>query len=555
MVCGLRLSVWSQGGSHDYQYALIEAVKQKNLGNLPGAIELYKMVIEEDDSVAIAHYELGTLYLMVKQPELAEEALRKAYELDKTNEWYVNGYLDALVFGARYNEADEMISDILKSTDKEVEYLFKRANIYYLDSANRKALKLLDKIEKEHGISEKVILLKAQIYEKEEKFEAALAEIHKLIQHFPNPERYDLAAAELALKSGKDHLASKYYSEVLSRDSTDLYALTKMTDYYRKMGQHKKSFYYLKKTFKSEFIEYKLKMSIMGFYLTEEYFLNTYTNDLEELITILIESYPEKSDIKLYAVDFYIHKRDYKTALKLLKPLINESTRDYEMWRQAILLSNAVSDNGALLELSRAAEVVFPDSTEILYFKGIAEYENEMYGNVITTFNDERIQYHENYELRSQTTQILAESYHKLKKYYEADSLFRRIIQKEPNNYLVLNNFSYYLALRGESLVEAKELSYKTILENPENGTFLDTYAWILYKMGAYEEAEKYINKALQKGGMNDPDVNEHAAEIQLKLESYHIARSFFEKAIILGGDKDKLTDRIKYMDSLNEKE
>ena len=47
---------------------------------------------------------------------------------------------------------------------------------------------------------------------------------------------------------------------------------------------------------------------------------------------------------------------------------------------------------------------------------------------------------------------------------------------------------------------------------------FLDTYAWILYKLESYEEAEKYILSALDKGGENDPEVNEHAGDIQLAL-------------------------------------
>ena len=145
-----------------------------------------------------------------------------------------------------------------------------------------------------------------------------------------------------------------------------------------------------------------------------------------------------------------------------------------------------------------------------------------------------------------QTQQLMAESYHELEMYEEADSIFRSIIRKDPDNYLVLNNFSYYLALRSVDLEEARIHSYHTISENPENATFLDTYAWVLYKLGEFKEAEKYINKALEKGGKNDPDVNEHAAEIQVKLNSKQIARSFFEKAIILGGDKERLERRIE---------
>ena len=76
----------AQKGNTDYQYALIEAVKQKNLGNIPGAIELYKMVIAENDSVAVAHYELGTLLALTTNKEEAINHLKKAVELDPNSE-------------------------------------------------------------------------------------------------------------------------------------------------------------------------------------------------------------------------------------------------------------------------------------------------------------------------------------------------------------------------------------------------------------------------------------------------------------------------------------
>jgi len=83
------------------------------------------------------------------------------------------------------------------------------------------------------------------------------------------------------------------------------------------------------------------------------------------------------------------------------------------------------------------------------------------------------------------------------------------------------------------------------VKNNPDNATFLDTYAWVLYKLESFEEAEKYILFALDRGGDNDPEVNEHAGDIQLALRSYQIATSYYLKAIMLGGDKKKLEDKI----------
>ena len=92
---------------------------------------------------------------------------------------------------------------------------------------------------------------------------------------------------------------------------------------------------------------------------------------------------------------------------------------------------------------------------------------------------------------------------------------------------------------------KAKSWCEEVIRNNPDNATFLDTYAWILYKMESYDEAEKYILLALDKGGENDPDVNEHAGDIQMALESYQLAESYYLKAVILGGEREKLEAKI----------
>jgi len=142
-----------------------------------------------------------------------------------------------------------------------------------------------------------------------------------------------------------------------------------------------------------------------------------------------------------------------------------------------------------------------------------------------------------------------AEAFYRLENYPKSDSLFEVLISEDPENYMVLNNYSYYLAERGEKLDQAREWSQKATWNNPDNATFLDTYAWVLFKLELYTEAEKFILDALEKGGENDPEVNEHAGDIQLALESYEIAKSYYRKAILLGGEKERLEEKIETLE------
>jgi Tfp pilus assembly protein PilF len=185
----------------------------------------------------------------------------------------------------------------------------------------------------------------------------------------------------------------------------------------------------------------------------------------------------------------------------------------------------------------------------MIFYKGIAAYENEKYEEVIRTFSDEQLARVDDRDLNGQARMLLAESYNQLEMHDVSDSIFREIIRSDPDNYLVMNNFSYYLSLREESLDEAERLSRITIEKEPQNGTYLDTYAWILYKQGEYEEAETYIMQALKWGGEGDLEVNLHAAEIHKALGNIPLARAFYQKALVLGGDKEEL---IRKLEALN---
>jgi tetratricopeptide (TPR) repeat protein len=212
---------------------------------------------------------------------------------------------------------------------------------------------------------------------------------------------------------------------------------------------------------------------------------------------------------------------------------------------QAILLANAASMNEELVHITDEALKQFPDSTDIRFFRGIGLYEKEEFELLVKNFDGISFDDFTEKEYAVQSKMLLAEAFYRNENFGRSDSIFEALIEDDPDNHIVLNNYSYYLAERGEKLELAKEWSYKAIVANPENATFLDTYAWILYKLGEMEEAEKYILKALEKGGNNDPEVNEHAGDIQAKLGSYEVARAYYRKAIILGGDKEELKSKI----------
>jgi tetratricopeptide (TPR) repeat protein len=556
---GIRIVLWwlllsgsticlgqEKEGNNDYQYALIEAVKQKNLGNISEAVKLYRLVIKEKPDCDVAYFELGTILLMTKQVDLATDNLEKAYLIYPDNQWYTLAYLNALGASEDYNKIIEILKEKKKKDPDDAEWEYQLATVYFTKGKAGKSIRILNRIEKTKGFSEKITLLKASIYESQEKYDLAKMEIEKVMNLFPEAIQFRIVAAELSMKNGKESEAADYYLEILEMDSTNIFALTNLTDYYRKNEDYKNSFKYLASSFNSTQIDVERKKAILSFYLSDKEFITKYPKELERLLQVFMEVHPDEPEGRLMAADFYIESRAYDKAYMQLKVFLEKNKGSYPLYMQSILLANAASMNEELIMMSNRALEQYPDSTDIRFFKGIGLYEEGEYELLVENFEGISFDEYSVKEYVSQSKMLYAEAFYRLEDYYRSDSLFEELITEEPDNYMVLNNYSFYLAERGAKLNKAREWSKMTIQNNPDNATFLDTYAWVLFKLKEYEEAEKYIMNAMEKGGMNDPEVNEHAGDIQVALESLEIAKSYYLKAIILGGDKDKLEGKIE---------
>lgn len=90
-------------------------------------------------------------------------------------------------------------------------------------------------------------------------------------------------------------------------------------------------------------------------------------------------------------------------------------------------------------------------------------------------------------------------------------------LQIDSTSALILNNYAYQLVLLGRDLDRAEEMSRRSLDADPDNPTYLDTYAWVLHHRGRSREARKYIDKAIRLSEEPDETLTEHRREIYKK--------------------------------------
>lgn len=135
-------------------------------------------------------------------------------------------------------------------------------------------------------------------------------------------------------------------------------------------------------------------------------------------------------------------------------------------------------------------------------------------------------------ELKNRIYTSLAEAYNDLEKYNASDSCFELALQIDPRDDLTLNNYSYHLSERGTNLEKALQMSEQALEIKPRENTYQDTYAWVLFKMGKYKTAKKWMEKALSHPGASDqPLYLEHYGHILYKLNDIRSAQKYWNLA------------------------
>ena len=529
----------------EYNYALTEATKQKLFGNFKQAAALYKKCLEVNPKSDAAAFQLAGIYLMAQDFDNAKKLTRLAVTLSPDNYWYKVQLTQLYMIN---NEADSAIiiyESILEKWPEKVEVKFELGRLYAETGKESKALKMLDEIESENGISEPVSMLKEQIYLRQGKPELAIAELLALIELAPEEVRYLGVLAELYTTLERKEEAKKTYREIFEIEPNNGIAQLSMAEFYRLENNPEKQYEYLAIAFRNPSLQIDRKMGVMIDLLTNQEKFNENKSRIDSLLSILEVQYPEDYRVRTAKADYLSKLEKYEEALAEYDLVLQEQKGNYFIWEQAIFIENMLENTESVYRRSNEALNYFNDKPLLFLFKGNAAMQLEKNTEAVESFEKGLEIANNNLPLTVQFYSMLAEAWQKMEKHEKSDEYFEKALQIEPENIMILNNYGYYLSLREVKLGKAEKMSKITILAEPENPTYLDTYAWILYKSGKKEQALEYIEKAIQSGGEGDPDILEHCGDILYALDRKDDAIRYWKEALDAGSESDELNKKI----------
>lgn len=534
----------------NYEYALIEAARQKMLGNIEESAKLYSRVIAYNPDCYVAYFELGSIYIASKKAEDAENFYSKAYKFDSDNYWYMTAYAGVLRINKKYDEAIKVLRKFPLTNDNRNNILFSLAETYAEKGKEKKALDILNKMERENGFSEKLLLMKVDLYQNNNEFEKGKSEILKLINRFPESIHYQIIMAEYLSNFEKLVESVKFYEAVYKMDTTNLFAITNLTDYYTTQKNNPLGFYYLNRALTLPHVSVDNKLNAVLYYINSDSEMKVNKTKILELIQTLRQVYPENYHVKTVLYDFYNKTNDTEKAYEIVVDILREKKDNYILWQQALYNASILNKADDMINYGKEALKYFPNKREIYLFIGLGYFQNEDYANCFSSLID-NVDYIKENNFLIQFNYFIAESAYKIGQKEKSFEFFEKLIKLDPDNYLALNNYSYYLSLDKTNLDRAKELSFKTIKKEPANSVYLDTYGWILNQLGQYEEAEIYIKKAIDSG-VNDPDVFFHYGEVLYNQHKHNDALEYYRLALEKGYDAVIIEEKIFNIENEN---
>jgi tetratricopeptide (TPR) repeat protein len=530
----------------EFEYLFVEALKQKMFGNAQKAIQLLSSCLDIDPNSSSAMYELANIHAANNDFTSASLLLEKAISLDPSNKWYRLLLAQIYQQTRKFSEASDIYAELLKEEPDNLEYLFMNAALLANSQRYDEAIAAYNRMEKETGVNEQISMAKQQVYLSMGKTEKAFDEIQKLIDTYPGEAKYYGVLADLYQSQGDKENAMKYYQKILELDPENGFVHFSLANYYYEDGNLERSFEETKKGFSSASVELQTKLQWFMMLTSNQGQGQLTENQQDELIQILLKANPDESLVHTVYAESLLKKNQLAEARNELLKALSIEKNDYMIWERVMFLDNDLQEWNELYEHTKEIMELFPNQPQGYFFHAIACVQLEKFDETITVV-DEGLDYVvQNPQLKGNFLMLKGEANYKLNDKEDAYKLFDKALEADPENYLTLNNYAYYLSVDGKDLDKAERMSGKVVERFPDNSTYLDTHAWVLFKKGEYKLAKFYMESALKNGGEDNATLLEHYGDILFMLQKLDEAKEYWEKAKDNGGNSEVLLRKIK---------
>jgi tetratricopeptide (TPR) repeat protein len=530
----------------------MEATQARLSGQGPKAVQLYQQCLRVDPTNSASMFELSKLYHQGQNMPQAVDYAKRAVAADKENIWYRFLLADLYQQDQRTSDAIEVYRGIIQQWPDRYEVYFDLANSLAFSGRVNEAIKVYNDLEARIGLSDELVMQQFGMLTSSGKFEEAEQLALRAAAAHPQEPQYIGLLAELYDQRGDHEKALQHYLKALELDPGNSMLRIGLAEHYYATGRMDEAYEQLGEAFLDPELDIDAKMQVLiGFFEMT----NSEGEKPEDrpamiaraygLIDALEKAHPESGKPHTIHGDFLLRDGKFAQAREEFRKALETEKDRFPIHMQLLQLDLQLGDHEALVKDAEAAAALFPTTPELYLYQGIGHSQLKQHDQAIEALITGRDLVVDNPPLTAQFWTSLGDAYNEAERYADSDKAYDKALALEPDNIGTLNNYAYYLSLRGEQLEKAERMSKRSNELAPGQATYQDTYAWVLFRMGRHADARVWMEKALAGSPQPDGVLLEHYGDILFELGDASGAMEQWRKAQERGGASEAIDRKI----------
>lgn len=521
-----------------------EALRYKFNGDYAAAFDLLRQSVQYDATQAAACYELAGFYLALNQKSTAFHYYQKACELEPDNEWYALQLAGLCRENNLLDKASELLEKVASEHPDRYELYYHVAELYFQQEDYKAALDALEHLEANTGVIEEITRQKCEAYQALGKPRKVIKEVKRLEALNPSEPHYQLLVGVSYLDIGKQKKAVRILDEVLESypDNGEAILQRAFADYFIAGNKTEAMASRMKEIIDRPKVDLLSKMTALDYFTKNNY---QDTTLMDEIYTELLEQFPDEYNLRQQHLAWLFQQdRKYEARLEL-RTVLDMNPAQQQAWRDYLTLYLETDDVEQVAQICREALDYFPDDPSFWYYLAVTHIRNSEYAEAIDAYEKSLAADQEsNPEWQSSILGYMGDVYQELQDSAKAVESYEKALALNPQNVPVLNNYAYFLSVKGIDLERAAEMSRLSLRAEPNNSTYLDTYAWICFRQGNYPMAKIYIDRAFINLNEGTAEIYEHCGDILWHCGQQEAALLEWMKAVDMSENPSELLTR-----------
>lgn len=521
--------------SSRYNAFFLEAICERAKGNSDAAFDLLRHCVEIDSTKSEAYYYLSQYYGALKQKDKAIACIEKAAALEPSNSTYQETLANAYINLHQYDKAAAVLESLYDKHRDRDDVLGVLIQLYEEQHEYESAIKTLTLLETVEGKSERLSYAKSNFYTQLGDKKAAIAEMKHLADQYPNDQNYRGLYANALFVNGQKKKALEIYDDILRIEPDNRNALMALLAYEKDEGDPDKADALTEKVLLSKNITSQDRILLMRQEIGQSEQEGGDSTRVLYLFRKMLDQPQMDADIAILCATYMnLKQMPNDTISGVLEQVLRVAPDNAAARLQLVSYAWQANDMNRIISLCQDARQYNPDEMAFYYYQGIAYYREGQLDQALNAFHNGIgvITQQSDPDIVSDFYAVMGDILHQKGNDKEAFAAYDSCLVWKDDNYGCLNNYAYYLSEKGIQLDRAEQMSYRVIKAEPKNATYLDTYAWILFKQGRYTEAKIYIDQTLQCDSDTSAVLLEHAGDIYYFAGEKERAVDFWQQAL-----------------------